>query len=398
MKINICSRKGDILRICIIPTMFPRFEGDYYGPFVFNEAKALVKKGFEVHVVTPHNQGAVYEEIMDGIQVHRFRWWEPKPFKALVYFKGLKDYIRLLTYLISLFFCLIQINRKYNIEIMHAHSVIPTGFVGAIIAKLLNVPFFITAHGMDVYNFEKYSIFRHILLFSLNSGDSAIAVSEDLVEKMRFLGVDVNKIVLLMNAVDTERFKPARNKLLRNKYHIHDKELLILFVGYLDVFKGIFEILNAFHNLKNKSSNLKLMMVGGGPKESELKTLVSEFDLEDAVIFTGEVKPGIIQEYYQAADIFVLPSHIKGVPVVVIEAMACGLPVVVSNTEIVEDGLNGFLVPHNNSELLANKIEILVNDPVLREKFRKESIKTINKEFNINIKVEKLIKLYKNSL
>ncbi len=119
----------------------------------------MVKKGFEVHVVTQHNSGIPYEEIMDGIYVHRFKWLEPKEFKALVHFKGFIDNIRLITYLISLFFNLIWIIRKYNIDIIHAHSVIPTGLIGVIVAKIFRKPVFITAHGMDITNFENHNLF-----------------------------------------------------------------------------------------------------------------------------------------------------------------------------------------------------------------------------------------------
>jgi N-acetyl-alpha-D-glucosaminyl L-malate synthase BshA len=382
------------MRICIVPTMFPKYKGDYYGPFVFNEAKTLVQKGHEVHVVTPYNQGAVYEEIMDGINVHRFKWLEPKPFKALAYFKGFKDNLRLFTYFISLFFNLIKINRKYGIEIIHAHTAVPTGFIAAIVAKIMQLPLFITVHGIDIYNFENDQIFKRVIRFSLNSSEKAIAVSDDLVEKMELLGVNREKIVFLRNAVDRDTFKPLKNKTLRENYGIKEIDILILFVGYLDVFKGIFETIEAFHDVAKKNDNIKLTMVSEGPKKGELKEMVSKFNLEDKVIFAGEIAPSEISKYYQAADIFVLPSHIKGIPVVVIEAMACGLPVVVSNTEIIDDGLNGFLVPPNDKDLLAQKLEILINDPNLREKFRNEALKTIDEEFNISKKVEKLIKLY----
>ncbi len=92
------------MKICIVPTMFPKYKGDYYGSFVFDDAKELVKNGFEVHVVTQHNPGIPFQEVMDGIYVHRFKWLEPKEFKALVHFKGLKDNLGLITYIISFIF------------------------------------------------------------------------------------------------------------------------------------------------------------------------------------------------------------------------------------------------------------------------------------------------------
>ncbi len=377
--------------------MFPKFKGDYYGPFVFNEAKKLAQKGFEVHVVTPHNEGAVYEEIIDKIYVHRFKWLEPKPFKALVYFKGLKDNIRLITYFISMFYKLFKINRKHNIQLMHAHSVIPTGFIAAVVSKLMGIPLFTTAHGMDVYNFQQYSLFRRIMIFSFNASFKSLAVSKDLVNSMEILGVKKDKIVHLINAVDREKFRPSKDRSVRNEYGIREDEILILFVGYLDDFKGIYETIDAFLDLCKNNYNIKLIMVGEGPKEEELKQRISKSDLEDVVIFTGDISPDIINKYYQSADIFVLPSHVKGVPVVVIEAMACGVPVVVSNTEIINDGINGFLVP-NNKYVLSRKLEILIKDKDLRDKFSTESLKTIDEKFNIDKKVEKLIELYKKAL
>ena len=127
----------------------------------------MVKKGFEVHVVTQHNPGIPFEEIMDGIYVHRFKWREPQEFKALVHFKGFIDNLRLITYLISLFFNLIWIVRNMNLDIIHAHSVIPTGLIGVIVAKIMRKPVYITAHGMDITSFENISFFKRLLAFSL---------------------------------------------------------------------------------------------------------------------------------------------------------------------------------------------------------------------------------------
>jgi N-acetyl-alpha-D-glucosaminyl L-malate synthase BshA len=388
------------LKICIVTTMFPKYKGDYYGSFVFDEAKELVEKGFEIHVVTQHNTGIPYEEVMDGIQIHRFPWLEPKKFRAIVHFKGLKDNLRLLTYIISLFFNLIRIIRKYKIDVIHAHSAIPTGLVGVIVAKLTRLNSFITAHGMDINNFEVNSIYGRLISFSLNSCNVAIAVSEDLAKKMREYGVGQNKIVILKNAVDNKLFKPMRNEKLRNDYGIKEDEVLILFVGYLDIFKGIFEIIDAFCELHRHNKNLKLMMVGTGPKKTELKRKISKMGLENEVILTGALLHDQVVYYYQAADLFVLPSYTEGLPLSLLEAMACGLPVVASNVGgipgVVEDGVNGYLVPSKDKGLLIQKLAILTSEEELRSKFGKKSSEIIEYEFNIKIKVDKLAELYKS--
>ena len=107
------------LKICIVTTMFPKYKGDYYGSFIFGDAKELVKKGFEVHVVTQHNYGIPYEEIIDGVNVHRFKWLEPEEFKALLHFKGLNDNFRLYLSYFTFFYLLWIVESMIWILYMH---------------------------------------------------------------------------------------------------------------------------------------------------------------------------------------------------------------------------------------------------------------------------------------
>lgn len=379
--------------------MFPKYKGDYYGSFVYDEAKKLVENGIEVHVLTQHNHGIPYEEIMDGIHVHRFRWLEPKEFRALVHFKGLKDNLRLLTYVISLFFNLVKIIKKYKINIIHAHSVIPTGLIGVIVAKIMGCPSFITAHGMDINNFDAKSIYGHLISFSLKHCDKAIAVSGDLAETMKSLGITKDKIVILRNAVDTNRFKPFKNMELRHKYGVKENELLILFVGYLDTFKGIFELVDAFYGINKENKNVKLMMVGTGLKKDEIKKKISQLGLKSYVMLIGTVPHAEIHSYYQMADVFVLPSHTEGFPLSVLEAMACKIPVLVTDvggiSEIIENGLNGFVVVSNDEHELTNKLKIITKDKNLRNDFANKSYEIIrNSHFDMGDKIKVLKELY----
>ncbi len=381
--------------------MFPKFPGDYYGSFVYDEAKALAGKGFQVHVVTQHNPGIPYEEVVDQIHIHRFKWLEPKTFRALVHFKGFMDVLRMITYVISLFFNLIWIIWKYKIQIIHAHSVIPTGFMSSIASKIMGKPLFITAHGMDINNFEKKPFFNYFISRAMNSSSKSIAVSEDLAKKMRKMVNDENKIVVLRNAVDTGRFNPTKNRSIRKDFGIRDEEILILFVGYLDEFKGIFELINAFNKITAENSNVKLMMVGTGPKKEDLLEILNKVGIEDKVIFTGVVEHQKIHRYYQSADIFVLPSYTEGLPVSILEAMATGVPVVATSVggvpELITHGLNGFIVPPRDEEAFIEKLLILINDKNLRQQYANRSLKKIKEEFDIKVKISKLIELYKSS-
>ena len=341
------------------------------------------------------------KKLWTGIHVHRFKWLEPKEFRALVHFKGLKDNLKLVTYVISLFFTLIKIVKKYKMDIIHAHSVIPTGLIVVFVAKIMGCPSFITAHGMDINNFDTKSIYGHLISFSLNHCDKVISVSGDLAETMKSLGITEDKIVILRNAVDTERFKPFKNMELRYKYAIGENEILILFVGYLDTFKGIFELIAAFYEMNKKNKNVKLMMVGTGPKKDELKKKVLKLNLENFLIFTGKVSPVEMHKYYQAADIFVLPSYTEGLPISVLEAMACGLPIVTTNVggipEVIEDGLNGFIINSKDETELREKLKILIKNKGLREKFGNKSIEIVHSgSMSIENKINFLVKLYES--
>lgn len=386
------------MKICIVPTMFPKYKGDYYGSFVFDEAKSLVDKGFEVHVVTQHNPNTSYDEIVDGLHVHRFRWLEPKEFRALVHFRGLKDNLRLLTYMISLFFKLVMIISKYKIDIVHAHSTIPTGLLAVIVTKIFRIHSFVTAHGMDINNFQNNMIFSNLISFSLNHSDKVIAVSTDLAEKIKDMGVNENKIIVLMNAVDINRFRSSDTGDLRSKYGVRKKDVLLLFVGYLDTFKGIFELINAVYGLYKENKNIKLIIVGTGPKYKELEKKVFELGLDQSVIFAGTVLHNTIHKYFQAADIFILPSYSEGLPVSILEAMASNTPVIASNVggipEIIDDGKNGFIIPPKNESILRNKLMVLVNDVKLRENFAIKSAEIIRDKFDNNKKINELIELY----
>lgn len=379
--------------------MFPKYDGDYYGSFVYDEAKILVKKGFEVHVVTQHNHGIPYETTMDGIHVHRFRWLEPKEFRALVHFKGILDSLRLLSYVISLFFKLIQVIIHYDIPIIHAHSVIPTGFIGVLVSKILRRPMIITSHGMDITSFQESKFFKILIKFSLNHCNAVITVSDDLKTKIKLMD-DHENIIVLRNGVDINRFKPVKTRTVKKIFGITPDEIIILFVGYLDTFKGIFDLLNAFNEINR--NNIKLVMVGDGPKKDELKTLVANLNLEGSVILTGKIVPSKIHEFYQSADIFVIPSHVDsgGPPLVVMEAMATGLPII--GTEIggipegIKDSINGFLVPNHDIPALSEKITILVHDKNLRKQFGNNSIKLLHEmSLTLEKKSERLIEQYK---
>ncbi|MGC9516939.1 MAG: glycosyltransferase [Methanomicrobiales archaeon] len=388
------------MKICIVTSMFPRFEGDYYGNFVYDEAKRLFKEGFDVHVVTHHNRDSPYEEVMQGLKIQRFKWLEPKKFKPLAYYNSITDGFRLISYLISLLLILSKTINKYDIDVIHAHNAIPTGFIAAIVSHVLKIPLFITIHGSDINRFYNKPFYRSLISFSLNSSEKILVSSKSLYRKVESFIKNGKKILIFRNAIDINKFQVEKNDFIRNKYLIKSDDTLILFVGNLNRSKGIFEIVESFKLLNYKFKKLKLMFVGEGPQKKELNKIVVNNEIEDDVIFTEQINPKRIQKYYQAADIFVLPSYSEGggPPLVILEAMACGVPVVVSNVggipEVIKNGINGFLVPPHDTLELVKKIELLISSNDIKKKFIKSSREIVKENFDVDKRIKVLIKAY----
>ena len=203
-------------------------------------------------------------------------------------------------------------------------------------------------------------------------------------------GIEKSKIIKAYN-INPEiysNFKEKKKKLpeLRNKK-------VILYVGRLIKRKGVDYLIKAFSKVKDKEA--VLVLVGGGDfyklgaksEEAKLKELVKKLNLEDQVIFTGELSHQKTKEYYKSADIFVCPSITMDVGEawghVVEEAMSFGLPVITTDAvgaayDLIEEGKNGFIVPEKDSENLEIKLEILLKDRVLRENMGKESFEIIS--------------------
>jgi len=150
-----------------------------------------------------------------------------------------------------------------------------------------------------------------------------------------------------------------------------------LFVGWLIPRKGCEYLLNAIKEIITKEKNILLLIIGEGILENKLKNLTKELQIQDKVQFLGKKAPPEIPFYMNASDIFVLPSLSEGKPNVVGEAMASGLPVIATDingtSDFITNNKNGFLIPKENSKILAERLLQLLKNPKLRIKLGKEA-------------------------
>ncbi|MFX1519278.1 MAG: glycosyltransferase family 4 protein [Promethearchaeota archaeon] len=209
-------------------------------------------------------------------------------------------------------------------------------------------------------------------------------------------GAKPTLIDILYHPVDASLFAPRKSNAL-NK-HLSDNGIKFLFVGRLAKSKGVYCLIFALKHLIQSKMNAKLFIIGRGIEERNLKTLVSSLDLTDFVDFLGNVSYKRLPEFYNACDVFVLPSLIDPSPSVILEAMACGKPVIGSKVggieEILVDRETGYLFKPNNYKKLSLLMRKFAESPELIQQFGKNSRKRIEEVYALDKIAEKLIRIY----
>ncbi len=204
-------------------------------------------------------------------------------------------------------------------------------------------------------------------------------------------GVNENKIIKIPYGVDLNEFKPL------DISRIKGDKFRIICTGTLSVRKGSHILINAFNQLSLK--NAELIFVG--PIETNFKKILKNFKNLQNIIFVPKQRQEKLIHYYNNSDIFVLCSLEEGLSMVQAQAMACGLPVICTEntggSEIIDDGINGFIIPAQNTDILKKKIIELYNDNEKLEKFKKNAIKK-SKKISWEIYGNKVIETYKRIL
>ncbi|MBM9614397.1 glycosyltransferase [Desulfobulbus rhabdoformis] len=357
-------------KLLVLTTTFPRWKNDTDPPFVYELSKRLTSS-FDVTVHAPHYPGASVKEQMDGIHVHRFRYFFA-PFERLAGGRGIvpklrknKIYIFLLPLFLASQLCsLIWLVYNKHPDIIHAHWLIPQGLWAIVLKKLFNIPVIITAHGADVF------ALRSPLVIALKKqvvkeADTVLTVSEALAEVLSSDTRSYEQPSIIPMGVDSSLFTPEmRNEVIRKRYGIYGP--FLLFVGRLTEKKGVSNLVDAMTTVTKNVPEAKLLIVGSGELEHHLRLRVCQRGLENAIIFAGGVPNKELPSYYATADIFIGPSvkaeggDSEGFGLTFVEAVMSGCLVIGTNVggieDIITDEKTGFLVPAGDVKFLAEKI------------------------------------------
>ncbi len=246
--------------------------------------------------------------------------------------------------------------------IVHANWIFPAGTMARIISKKYKIPFIISLMGSDVNRLLKGTSSWKSARTLLLKANRVTAVTDDLFKKCASLNINIEqaKKTLIDNIYDTRNFIIKDRKHVKNLLGLEDRDKILFFAGGLIPVKNVNVLIEAFSHVVKTNYNLSLFIAGSGSEEGNLKRLVLENNIRENVKFLGPLVSEDLINYYNAADLFCLPSKSEGLPNVIVEALFCGTPVVASSVggipTIIKPGENGFLVEPNSVYELADKI------------------------------------------
>lgn len=233
-----------------------------------------------------------------------------------------------------------------------------------------------------------YYFFREFIQF--HRCDRIIAASDKVRKStLNWFKLNPEKVVTVCNGVDQSVFKPApaTGKTIRSLHDVKKNEKVILFLSHVTRQKGVDVAIRAFAEIVRRKSNLKLMIVGGGDYLPEAKNLVLRLRLKPYVIFTGAADYERVPDYINAGDILLLPTiRQEGLPLVIIDAMACGKPVVASNiggnSDALEHGRSGLLTQPGSIEETVKSLEKLLDNAEFSRQLAQNALNEVKQRFS----------------
>jgi N-acetyl-alpha-D-glucosaminyl L-malate synthase BshA len=298
---------------------------------------------------------------------------------------------------------LVDMVKLYKIEVLHVHYAIPHAYAGYMAKQMLknegiNLPMITTLHGTDITLVGNHPFYKPAVTFSINKSDYVTSVSQSLKDDTLKLFKIKNKIKVIPNFIELNKVKKDPLAPCHRGVMAAPNERIITHISNFRKVKRIPDIIKIFYNIQ-KQMPAKLMMVGDGPEKEKAEILCQELGILDKVIFFGNSNE--IDKILLLADLFLLPSETESFGLAALEAMACGVPVVSSNSgglpEVNFEGFSGYLSDVGNvEEMAANAIKILEDDAVLSQ-FKANALE-VAKKFDIKNILPKYEALYKKAI
>lgn len=359
--------------LLVLTSTYPRWPGDPEPGFVHELSKRLTAQ-FRVIVLAPHAPDAAAREVIEGVEVVRYRY-APGRWETLVNDGGIITNLKQHRWKLLLVpgFVLMQawqtwrLCRQESVDIIHAHWLIPQGLMAALLRWLpgRKVPFIVTSHGADLYAL-KGRLLNALKRFVLRRATAVTVVSTAMRRALQDIDTDVEHISVMPMGVD------MRNRFTPDVSVARSKDA-ILFVGRLVEKKGVAHLIRAMPAVLKQRPSAFLTIVGFGPEENRLRRLVHDLQLNEKVRFLGAQKQDALPTLYRQAALFVAPfvqassGDEEGLGLVLLEATGCGCPVLAGNVpavnEIFGDVTEQMTCDPRNAAVLSSRILDVLKDP-----------------------------------
>jgi teichuronic acid biosynthesis glycosyltransferase TuaC len=392
--------------------MYPNKIDPTCGNFIHNQIKYLIAAGCEIRVISPvpyaprflsfkprwRNYGNIpFFDTIDKVPVYYPRYINLPG----SWFHGLSGY----SIYESIKRKVYAIYKEFTPHIIHTHTATPDGFVGLLLKKTYNIPLVCSIRGSDINVYPHYDKLTMCSTEKVISNtDQLVSVSSALKDAVEKIAVPKKTVKVVYNGCDLEdfTFSSQNRQRYRHKMNISEDEKVIIFVGELKKSKGIIELITAFNKLMPKYPKLHSFIVGNGPEYSNVKTEISANKLDKKVHLLGNQEHNEVSKWLSAADIFILPTHYEGLPNAVLEAMACGLPVIATNVggipEVVINGTTGILIDVNDVSSIIESVDCLIMNKELAKKIGAHGREVIKNKFSWERNAHEMINVYKETM
>jgi L-malate glycosyltransferase len=359
----------DQIKIGIV--CYPTFGGS--GVVATELGKALAKEGHKIHFIT-YSQPSRLDFLNENLYYHEVNIQSYPLFEYAPYELALASKM-------------VSVVQNEKLDLLHVHYAIPHASAAYMAKQILKtqgiiIPVVTTLHGTDITLVGKDASYEPVVTFSINESDGVTAVSEDL-KKETYASFKITKdIEVIPNFIDLEKFKKQKKDHFKKAICPNDESLVVHTSNFRKV-KRVGDVIRIFANI-HKEIPAKLLMIGDGPERLRAETLCRQIGISDDVRFLGKLEA--VEEVLSVADLFLMPSEKESFGLAALEAMACEVPVISTNSgglpELNVQGETGFLSPVGDIEDMTRK-SLFVLDKNNLPRFKDNALKRA-KEFDIS--------------
>ncbi|MDR4888691.1 N-acetyl-alpha-D-glucosaminyl L-malate synthase BshA [Fredinandcohnia sp. QZ13] len=350
-------------------TCYPSVGGS--GIVATELGKLLAEKGHEIHFISsslPFRLNKIYTNIyFHEVEVNQYSVFKYPPYDLALASK------------------MAEVTKREKLDLLHVHYAIPHAACAYLAKQMVggDVKIVTTLHGTDITVLGYDPSLTELIRFGIEQSDAVTAVSKSLVEQTYELIEPKKEIKTIYNFVDEKIYYKRNVNDLRKQYGIQEDEKVIIHVSNFRKVKRVPDVVQAF-NLIQKEVKSKLLLVGDGPELTTVCKLINKFGLTDKVLLLG--KQENLPELYSISDLKLLLSEKESFGLVLIEAMACGVPTIGTNTggipEVIDEGKDGYICELGDIKDIANKSIVLLKDTDLHSKMSDQAIRSVQEKFN----------------